>query len=64
MPYVASEFGPLKEGIRRVDYIGRCFMTPSSCTCVGVEGAIQEWSGGAVKVTIGKGGGAEVATIG
>jgi hypothetical protein len=23
MPYVASEFGPLKEGIRRVDYVGR-----------------------------------------
>jgi hypothetical protein len=38
-------------------------MTPSSSTRVGVESAIQEWSGGAIKVSVGEGGGIEVAPV-
>ena len=32
-------------------------MTPLSVRCIGVESAIQEWSGGAVKVSAGEGSG-------
>jgi hypothetical protein len=40
------------------------FMTPLSVRCIGVESAIQEWSGGAVKVSAGEGSGIEVTPVG
>ena len=80
MPYVTGEFRPSEKGICGVDRTASLavglsmifrleketyrFMTPLSVRCIGVESAIQEWSGGAVKVSAGEGSGIEVTSVG